>query len=63
MLDQAILTTTELAIGDALAVVLRSARKCTPEDVAVLYPGSMLGRKLLLKLEDVMYSGAEISNE
>lgn len=52
-------TTVELALGDALAVVLMSARKFTPEDFAVFHPGGALGRKLLLKVEDIMHSGQE----
>ena len=52
-------TTVELALGDALAVVLMSARKFTPEDFAVFHPGGALGRKLLLKVEDIMHAGSE----
>ncbi len=52
-------TTVELALGDALAVVLMSARKFTPEDFAIFHPGGALGRKLLLKVEDIMHSGQE----
>lgn len=52
-------TTVELALGDALAVVLMSARKFTPEDFAVFHPGGSLGRKLLLKVEDIMHGGQE----
>ncbi len=52
-------TTVELALGDALAVVLMSARKFTPEDFAVFHPGGALGRKLLLKVEDIMHAGSD----
>lgn len=50
-------TTAALAMGDALAVVLLSSRKFTPEDFAVFHPGGALGRKLLLTVENVMHSG------
>lgn len=48
-------TTAELALGDALAVVLMSARKFTADDFAVFHPGGALGRKLLLTVENVMH--------
>ena len=49
-------TTAELALGDALAVVIMSARKFTADDFAVFHPGGSLGRKLLMKVENVMHS-------
>lgn len=52
-------TTAMLAMGDALAVALLSARKFTPEDFALFHPGGSLGRKLLLTVEQVMHSGGE----
>jgi arabinose-5-phosphate isomerase len=52
-------TTAALAMGDALAVALLSARHFTPEDFAVFHPGGSLGRKLLLTVENVMHSGEE----
>ncbi|MEN6565820.1 MAG: KpsF/GutQ family sugar-phosphate isomerase [Veillonellales bacterium] len=52
-------TTAELAMGDALAVVLMSARKFTPEDFAIFHPGGALGRKLLLKVKDMMHTEEE----
>ncbi len=52
-------TTAMLAMGDALAVALLSARKFTPEDFALFHPGGSLGRKLLLTVEQVMHSGEE----
>ncbi len=52
-------TTASLAMGDALAVVLLSSRKFTPEDFAVFHPGGALGRKLLLTVENVMHSGED----
>ena len=53
-------TTATLAIGDALAVVLLRLRGFTEEDFARSHPGGSLGRRLLLHVEDVMHSGAEI---
>jgi arabinose-5-phosphate isomerase len=53
-------TTTALVLGDALAIALLEARGFTAEDFAFSHPGGALGRKLLLKVEDVMRSGADI---
>lgn len=53
-------TTVTLAMGDALAVSLLESRGFTPEDFAFSHPGGALGRKLLLKVSDIMSSGAEI---
>ena len=53
-------TTTTLVMGDALAIALLEARGFTAEDFAFSHPGGALGRKLLLKVEDVMHSGAAI---
>ncbi|MES0875157.1 KpsF/GutQ family sugar-phosphate isomerase [Sinimarinibacterium thermocellulolyticum] len=50
-------TTATLAMGDALAVALLEARGFTPEDFALSHPGGSLGRRLLLKIADVMHSG------
>jgi arabinose-5-phosphate isomerase len=50
-------STTTLAVGDALAVVLLKKRGFRPEDFAFLHPGGYLGKKLLLKVDDVMHSG------
>jgi len=44
-------------MGDALAVALLEARGFTAEDFAFAHPGGALGRKLLLKVNDVMHSG------
>ena len=52
-------TTAELALGDALAVVLMSARKFTADDFAVFHPGGALGRKLLMKVANVMHGEEE----
>lgn len=53
-------TTAALALGDALAVALLEARGFTAEDFALSHPGGSLGRRLLLKVEDVMHSGARL---
>ncbi len=50
-------TTATLVMGDALAVALLQARGFTAEDFALSHPGGALGRKLLLKLEDIMHTG------
>ena len=53
-------TTTTLALGDALAVALLEARGFTEEDFARSHPGGALGRRLLLKVSDVMRQGEAI---
>ena len=50
-------TTTALVMGDALAIALLEARGFTAEDFAFSHPGGTLGKKLLLKVEDVQHSG------
>lgn len=47
-------STVTLILGDALAVALLQKRGFTKEDFAFLHPGGVLGRKLLLKVEDIM---------
>ena len=47
-------TTVTLALGDALAVALLEVKGFRREDFARLHPGGALGRKLLLKVSDVM---------
>ena len=47
-------TTAALAMGDALAVVLLEKKGFQPEDFARLHPGGSLGRKLTLRVEEVM---------
>ena len=53
-------TTATLAMGDALAVALLEARGFTEQEFALSHPGGSLGRRLLLHVEDVMRSGAEV---
>ncbi|MEN9464997.1 MAG: hypothetical protein RL217_1178 [Pseudomonadota bacterium] len=53
-------TTCALVMGDMLAVALLEARGFSAEDFAFSHPGGALGRRLLLKVEDIMHKGAEI---
>jgi arabinose-5-phosphate isomerase len=53
-------TTAALAMGDALSVAMLERRGFTPEDFARSHPGGRLGRRLLLRVEDVMRRGAEL---
>ncbi|SER65453.1 arabinose-5-phosphate isomerase [Vreelandella subterranea] len=50
-------TTAALALGDALAVALLEARGFTAEDFALSHPGGSLGRRLLLRVRDLMHQG------
>lgn len=50
-------TTAMLAMGDALAVALLEARGFTAEDFALSHPGGALGRRLLLRVADIMHAG------
>ena len=53
-------TTTALVMGDALAIALLEARGFTADDFAFSHPGGTLGRKLLLKVADIMRAGDAI---
>lgn len=53
-------TTAALVLGDALALALLHRRGFKAEDFALLHPGGTLGRRLMLKIESVMHTGAEI---
>jgi len=53
-------TTAALVMGDALAIALLEARGFTAEDFAFSHPGGALGRRLLLKVKDVMVCGDKI---
>ncbi len=53
-------TTATMVMGDALAVALLEARGFTTEDFALSHPGGALGRKLLLRVSDIMHAGSEI---
>jgi arabinose-5-phosphate isomerase len=50
-------TTATLAMGDALAVALLEKRHFTVEDFAFLHPGGSLGKRLSLKIKEIMISG------
>jgi len=50
-------TTAQLVLGDALAVCLMEMRNFTAEDFAKYHPGGALGRKLLLRVADMLDSG------
>ena len=53
-------TTASLVLGDALAIALLEARGFTAEDFAFSHPGGALGRRLLLKVENVMHAGERL---
>jgi arabinose-5-phosphate isomerase len=53
-------TTAALVMGDALAITLLEERHFSSEDFALLHPGGHLGRKLLLKVRDIMHTGDQI---
>lgn len=53
-------TTATLAMGDALAVAMLEARGFTPEDFAMSHPGGTLGRRLLLKINDLMHTNEQL---
>jgi len=55
-------TTATLAIGDALAVALMMKRGFKKEDFALLHPGGALGKKLLMRVEELMHSGETVPN-
>ncbi|MDB5001074.1 MAG: arabinose-5-phosphate isomerase [Mucilaginibacter sp.] len=51
-------TTATLVMGDALAVALMTLREFSPADFARFHPGGRLGRKLLVKVKDLMRTDA-----
>ena len=53
-------TTVTLVMGDALAVALLEAKGFTAEDFAFSHPGGALGKRLLLKVADIMHAGKDI---
>ena len=50
-------TTVALAIGDAIAIALLEARGFTAEDFAFSHPGGRLGKRLLIKVAEIMHAG------
>lgn len=53
-------TTVTLAMGDALAISVLERRGFKEDDFALLHPGGSLGRKLLIKVKDLMRVGADV---
>lgn len=53
-------TTVSLVMGDALAVALLDAKGFTEDDFALSHPGGSLGRRLLLKVEDIMHKEKDV---
>jgi arabinose-5-phosphate isomerase len=53
-------TTATLAMGDALAVALLECRGFTADDFALSHPSGTLGKRLLLRVSDVMHTGDRI---
>ncbi len=53
-------TTATLAMGDALAVALLDKRGFNKEDFACFHPGGTLGKRLLLRVKDLMHTGSAI---
>ncbi len=53
-------TTATLAMGDALAVALLEKRGFKEQDFAQFHPGGTLGRRLLVKVRDVMHRGQDV---
>ena len=53
-------TTVTLVMGDALAIALLEARGFNAEDFAFSHPSGALGRKLLLRVKDIMHEGDQI---
>ncbi len=51
---------TAVAVGDALAVALLVRRGIREDDFALLHPGGLLGRKMLVKVKDLMHSGSNL---
>lgn len=52
-------TTVALAVGDALAMTLMEVKRLTPEDFAMNHPGGRLGKRLTLRVSDLMHGGEE----
>ncbi len=50
-------TTATMVLGDALAMVLMERKGFTHEDFALFHPAGSLGKRLLLRVEEVMHSG------
>ena len=53
-------TTASLVMGDAVAIALLEMRGFTIEDFALLHPGGSLGKRLSLRIEEIMIKGKDI---
>lgn len=53
-------TTSTLVMGDALAAILIKKRDFKPENFAVYHPGGSLGKRLLMKVENIMKKGEDL---
>lgn len=53
-------TTVSLVMGDALAIALLQARGFSAEDFALSHPGGALGKKLLLRIDDLCHKGEQL---
>ncbi len=53
-------TTAALIMGDALAIAMLEVRGFSTEDFALSHPGGTLGRRLLLRVKDIMHSGDDV---
>ncbi len=53
-------TTVSLVMGDALAIALLQARGFSAEDFALSHPGGSLGKKLLLRIDDLCHKGEQL---
>lgn len=53
-------STAAIALGDALAIVVQEERGFTAEDFSLLHPGGTLGRRLTMRIKDLMHSGSDL---
>ena len=53
-------STAAIALGDALALVIQEERGFTAEDFSLLHPGGTLGRRLSIRIKDLMHSGDDL---
>jgi len=53
-------TAAALAMGDALAIAILEKKGFKEENFAILHPGGALGKRLLLRVEDIMHTGNDI---
>jgi arabinose-5-phosphate isomerase len=53
-------TTVALAVGDALAMTLMGSKGLTPEDFAANHPAGRLGKRLTVRVKDIMHSSPQV---